>query len=51
MHARKSGPDLLKLVGFLAQRAEDLQMMNLVSGASLIFLFQVHRSDITVSSR
>jgi hypothetical protein len=36
----------LELVGFLAQRAKHLQMMNLVGGAPLIFPF--HRSDITV---
>jgi hypothetical protein len=38
----------LKLV-FLAQRAKDLQMMNLVGGVTFFFLFH-HRSDITVSS-
>jgi hypothetical protein len=39
----------LELVGFLAQRAKDLKMTNLVGGAPFIFLF--HRSDITVSSQ
>ncbi len=34
----------LELVGFLDQRAKDLQMTNLVGGAPLIFPF--HRSDI-----
>jgi hypothetical protein len=39
----------MELVGFLAQRAKDLQMTNLVGEAPLIIPF--HRSDITVSSR
>jgi hypothetical protein len=38
----------LEWVDFLAQRAKDLEMTNLVGGAPLIFPF--HHSDSTLSS-